>query len=521
MNLLKGPQCFTKIMGFSERGVQEYFQKLRKLKILQPALCMCKIMRLSVEHLSEVADLIQILGESKILRQLKVQEDENSAESPRWSLNLSIIRGDVLLSLSSSEKNPSFPAVLNITLTCPQSEISSTDWSLFLERLSKTGKVAEDSSALDEHVSLLLSSFHSVGLKTLDLKLVSLNGSWASGIICLVQTCTSLQQLNVCADLLLEEGIMLLNKSLTDPHCTVIIEGSESSKHTDQCKELDCSHSCYDKVKIHFKPTVLKQLKKLNISEPEPSVMNLYCQSCVHIGDSDQWVQVEPLACTDEGGSEFRISTPAGRFECSRTRMRWVCAGDVTLEYRAVDGCFLSEELERLQCERIGPVIDVTVISGKLEEAHLPHYACLAESYSSLKYAVKVLGILESVELTCFHAKILQPSFWPTTVIKEKGIPVEQHLDLLIFMTSEDPLILHVYFLPLFDTFSKEKIKQEETANNPHVLEIEHPSPGMKTQMDTPHVLKVSGASVDSEEGITFLSSIHPVFFKIKQDIDG
>ncbi|XP_058620053.1 NACHT, LRR and PYD domains-containing protein 1 homolog isoform X2 [Onychostoma macrolepis] len=500
-----------------------------KLKILQPALCMCKTMRLSVEHLSEVEDLIQILGESKILRELKVQEDESSAKSPRWSLNLSITRGDALLSLSSSEKNPSFLAALNISITCPQSEISSFDWSLFLQRLSKAAKVAEDSSALHERVSLLLSSFHFVGLKTLDLKLVSLNESWASGIISLVQTCTNLQQLSVCADLLLEEGVMLLKKSLTDPHCTVIIEGRKCSKPTDYCKELDCSHSCYEKV--HFKPKVLEQLKKLNISEPEPSGLNLQplpvCQSCVHIVDSDQWVQVEPLACTDEGGSEFRISTPAGRFECSRTRMQWVCAGDVTLQYRAVDGRFLSEELERLQCERIGPVIDVTVISGKLEEAHLPHYACLAESDPCLKYAVKVLSvkdevvILKSVELTCFHAKILKPSIWPTTVIKEKGIPVEQHLDLLIFMTNEDPLILHVYFLPLFDTFSKEKIKQEETANNPHALEIEHPSPSMKIQMDTPHVLKVSGASVHPEEGITFLSSIHPVFFKIKRDIDG
>uniref|UniRef100_A0A8C1Q8H3 CARD domain-containing protein n=1 Tax=Cyprinus carpio TaxID=7962 RepID=A0A8C1Q8H3_CYPCA len=72
-------------------------------------------------------------------------------------------------------------------------------------------------------------------------------------------------------------------------------------------------------------------------------------------------------------------------------RMRWVCAGDITLQYRAVDGGFLSEELERLQCERIGPVIDVTVISGKLEEAHLPHYACLAESDPSLTRSVKVL----------------------------------------------------------------------------------------------------------------------------------
>uniref|UniRef100_A0A9J7YF65 FIIND domain-containing protein n=1 Tax=Cyprinus carpio carpio TaxID=630221 RepID=A0A9J7YF65_CYPCA len=325
-----------------------------KLKILQPALCMCENMRLSVKHLSEVGDLIQILGKSKFLKKMRVQESENSAESPRWSLDLSVTHGDVLLSLSSSEKNPSFPAVLNITLTCPQSEISSTDWSLFLQRLSKTEKVAEDSSALDEHVSLLLSSFHSVGLKTLNLKLVSLNKSWASGIIFLAQTCTSLQQLSVSVTgLLLEEGLMFLKKSLTEPHCTVIIEGRKCSKLTDQCKEQDWSHICNEKVEIHLKPKVLKKLEEPTISDSEPSGLNLQplpvCQSCVHIGDSDQWVQVEPSVCTDEGGSEFRISTPAGRFECSRTRMRWVCAGDITLQYRAVDGGFLSEELERLQ----------------------------------------------------------------------------------------------------------------------------------------------------------------------------
>uniref|UniRef100_A0A8C1ZR36 NACHT domain-containing protein n=1 Tax=Cyprinus carpio TaxID=7962 RepID=A0A8C1ZR36_CYPCA len=196
-----------------------------KLKILQPALRMCKTLRLSVEHLSEAGDLIQSLGESKILSKLNAQEDEYSAESLRWSLDLSVTGGVVLLSLSS-ERILSFPAVLEISLTCPQSETSSIDWTLFLQRLSKTGKVAEDSSALDEHVSLLLSSFHSVGLKTLDLKLVSLNESWASGIISLVQTCTSLQELSVgVTGLLLEEGLMLLKKSLTDPHCTVIIEG--------------------------------------------------------------------------------------------------------------------------------------------------------------------------------------------------------------------------------------------------------------------------------------------------------
>ncbi len=145
--------------------------------------------------------------------------------------------------------------------------------------------------------------------------------------------------------------------------------------------------------------------------------------------------------------------------------MRWVCAGDVTLQYRAVDGRFLSEELERLQCERIGPVIDMTVISGKLEEAHLPHYACLAESDPSLTRSVKVVSVkdegisLESVELTRFHAKILQPSFSPaTTMLMKLGLPVKVHCDLLIFMTHKNPIILHVYFLPI-DSVLKKKLK--------------------------------------------------------------
>ncbi|KAL1280889.1 hypothetical protein QQF64_015489 [Cirrhinus molitorella] len=397
-----------------------------KLKILQPALCMCENLRLSVEHLSEVGDLIQILGETKILRELKIQEDEYSSESPRWSLDLSVTCGDVSLSLSSSEKNPSFPAVLNISLTFPQTEISNTDWTLILQRLSRAGKVAEDSSALDEHVNLLLSSFHSVGLKMLSLKLVSLNESWASGIISLVQSCTSLQELRVSVTgLFLEEGLTLLKKSLTDPQCTVIIEGNWKN----------WSHSCNEKVEVHFKPKALEKLEKSAISKPSSSGLNLQplpvCQSCVHIVDSDQWVHVEPSVCTDEGGSEFRISTPAGRFECSRTRMRWVCAGDVTLQYRAVDGSFLRAELERLQCERIGPVIDVTVISGKLEEAHLPHYACLAESDPSLTDAFKhhdnsqsVLTMLRSLGLLAERAIQNQQVFFDEKAIAETGLDV-------------------------------------------------------------------------------------------------
>ncbi len=73
--------------------------------------------------------------------------------------------------------------------------------------------------------------------------------------------------------------------------------------------------------------------------------------------------------------------------------MRWVCDRDITLQYQTVDGRFLNAELERLQCNRIAPVMDVTVISGKLEEVYLPHHICLGESGDSLRDALKVLTV--------------------------------------------------------------------------------------------------------------------------------
>ncbi|XP_048051653.1 NACHT, LRR and PYD domains-containing protein 12-like isoform X6 [Megalobrama amblycephala] len=260
-------------------------------------------------------------------------------------------------------------------------------------------------------------------------------------------------------------------------------------------------------------------------SDSKPSGLNIHpllnCQSCVHIADSDQWVQIEPSACTDEGGSKFRVSTDPGRYECVRTRMRWVCDCDVTLQYCTVDGHFLNTELERLQCNRIAPVIDVTVISGKLEEVHLPHYACLGESDPSLKDAVKVLTVkdegitTEPVQLTRFHAKIVQPSFSLKTLIISWIMRVDEHCDLLLYMCSKDPLILHVYFFP-FDECLKEKVEKNEKSSDL----IKHPRPDRPFRMKTPHILDVPCASIHPKEGITLRRETPPNFFKVKTRLE-
>ncbi|XP_059411534.1 NACHT, LRR and PYD domains-containing protein 1b allele 2-like isoform X5 [Carassius carassius] len=315
-------------------------------------------------------------------------------------------------------------------------------------------------------------------------------------------------------------SVQLSDCGVTDEGCASLASALRSN--SSHLRKLDLTGNKLGASGVKLLSDVLQnsrcKLEKLRLDVSEPSELNHplpVCQSCVHIGDSDQWVQVEPSVCTDEGGSVFRISTPAGRFECSRTRLRWVCAGDVTLQYRAVDGRFLSAELERLQCERIGPVIDVTVISGKLEEAHLPHYACLAESDPSLKDDIKVLSVeeegmfLESVELTRFHAKILQPYFSPKTVLMKLGITVKVHCDLLIFMTNKDPIILHLYFFPV-DSVFEEKIKKERKMSN----QINLSRPETPLQMNKQHSLEVPGAFVQPKE-IKIRGDIKPNFFEV------
>ncbi|XP_056623813.1 NACHT, LRR and PYD domains-containing protein 3-like [Triplophysa dalaica] len=247
----------------------------------------------------------------------------------------------------------------------------------------------------------------------------------------------------------------------------------------------------------------------------------LNCQSCISIVDSDQWVQTEPSICTDEDMSKFRVSTEPGRYECIRTRMRWVCDCDVTLQYHVVDPRSFNAQLENLQCNRVGPVIDVTVISGELEEVHLPHCVCLGNDDPSLKDAVKALSIKdegtyeEPVQLTRYHAKIVHPSFSLKTLITRLKRRWNEHCDLLMYMSCKDPLILHVYFFP-FDDHFKNAVEEKEKSS----YAIEHPRPDKALRMETAHFLKVPGASVHPKEGITLRRDIIPNFFKVKTRLE-
>uniref|UniRef100_A0A8C2GGG6 Uncharacterized protein n=1 Tax=Cyprinus carpio TaxID=7962 RepID=A0A8C2GGG6_CYPCA len=91
-----------------------------------------------------------------------------------------------------------------------------------------------------------------------------------------------------------------------------------------------------------------------------------------------------------------------------------------------MDGGFLNAELERLQCERIGPVIDVTVISGKLEEAYLQ---------MKKKYRLEVPGASVQPEKIKLRGDI-KPNFF-VVELSEVKLSAVDHINMTLIRVDD------------------------------------------------------------------------------------
>ncbi|KAL2096791.1 hypothetical protein ACEWY4_005998 [Coilia grayii] len=201
----------------------------------------------------------------------------------------------------------------------------------------------------------------------------------------------------------------------------------------------------------------------LDVSCTESSAQALRsCQSCTHIPYSTHWALMEPSISMETGVTVYSLSSPAGSHECTVSGLRWVCAGDVTLQYRFCTKELFSTQLEVLQYRPVGPLMDIKVLSGELAEIHLPHSLCLgASDLSELQGAVRVLhgddsGVsLETCELTRFHARLLRPCFSLKEVLITWLFPVRIHCEVLIYQHCAAPLNLKLYIVPKESTAKK------------------------------------------------------------------
>lgn len=71
---------------------------------------------------------------------------------------------------------------------------------------------------------------------------------------------------------------------------------------------------------------------------------------------------------------KISLQSKGGCYECSESKLRWVCKDKVRLRYQF---CSWEEHQRKPVCANYmpaGPLLDITVIAGKLEEVHLPHW---------------------------------------------------------------------------------------------------------------------------------------------------
>ncbi|XP_076158777.1 NACHT, LRR and PYD domains-containing protein 1 homolog [Alosa pseudoharengus] len=246
------------------------------------------------------------------------------------------------------------------------------------------------------------------------------------------------------------------------------------------------------------------------------------CELCTHVSDSSSWDPVDPEVSTGEDGSvTFYLSSASGRYQCSRSGVRWVCAGEVSLQYRYVSWGQFREDLAESCYKPAGPLVDIKVFSGKLDEVHLPHNMCIGDSEKDVKHAMKILHgqegkvSLETCEVGQFHAKYLSPSFSPVgpVMIGKSEQAVLVHCKLLHYRPSATSLIQRTYLIPE-DRDLEDKVScQEDKCNS---IQILLPDPVRPLQLgDSYSLITTPRSTVTPQDMILRGYDATPNFYKI------
>ncbi|XP_051718428.1 LOW QUALITY PROTEIN: NACHT, LRR and PYD domains-containing protein 1 homolog [Ctenopharyngodon idella] len=218
-----------------------------KLFMILPALHKVKELWVTPEDLSD-SDLVELLYALLRGQTLSSQHIDIESRNPK-SENYS----DESLSLSFSEEQsrisiippcrPNQTASLqSLSLTFPRAGLIDINWTRFFQII-----FSDDSDALMS----VLYSFST--LKKMHMSVDCLSKKWSVWTLQIIQNCSSLTELMVDANFLLEEGIKLLQRSRTRPACIMSFKGLICNKQSRKCTRYnDRQLSCNQEVKIHL-----------------------------------------------------------------------------------------------------------------------------------------------------------------------------------------------------------------------------------------------------------------------------
>ncbi|XP_039475985.1 NACHT, LRR and PYD domains-containing protein 1 homolog isoform X2 [Oreochromis aureus] len=206
--------------------------------------------------------------------------------------------------------------------------------------------------------------------------------------------------------------------------------------------------------------------------------------------DSSDWTKLEPeVNSTDaDEAPTYSLQSAAGHFECRVSGLRWVCKGKTSFQYQFRSWEGHMERMESRQYMPAGPLMDVTVTAGKLNEVHLPHWICIDDIPDILDmFAVVHIDdcgdVVEKVsEVTPTHVKLTEPNFSIIAALISLFFPLKISCYMLIYYKPNTSFLkLHVYPIRQ-DPALEQRIDKEESSDGYKRIKKPHPDKYMQTE---------------------------------------
>ncbi|KAM6935594.1 uncharacterized protein PEZ65_005935, partial [Lycodopsis pacificus] len=239
------------------------------------------------------------------------------------------------------------------------------------------------------------------------------------------------------------------------------------------------------------------------------------------IKDSSDWTKREPEV-NSTGADEaptYSLQSEAGTFECSVSGLRWICQGKVSFQYQFSSVQEHMERINSMQYMAAGPLMNITVLAGKLDEVHLPHWICIDDNPTILdKFAVLHIDdcgdVVEKVsEVTSSHVKLCEPVFsLKMAILRLLGLSVEINCNVLIYKTDKTSLTLDVYLIPQDPGLQQELDKRNESYGY-RVIRKSHPEKSLKMNDSFILTTDLDGAEIYPE--MLMLRNENPNFFEV------
>ncbi|XP_017164945.1 NACHT, LRR and PYD domains-containing protein 1-like isoform X3 [Poecilia reticulata] len=210
---------------------------------------------------------------------------------------------------------------------------------------------------------------------------------------------------------------------------------------------------------------------------------------CGSVEDSSSWTKVDPEldGTSPDQDPTYSLQSAAGHFECSVSGLRWVCREKVGFRYRFCSWDGHMERMESRGFRPAGPLLDISVLTGRVMEVQLPHWVCTDDVPELLKnFAVLHVNdcgdVLEkATRVTKTHVGLAEPVFSLLgAVIKYFFNPRISCNTLMYYQPKTSYLKMRVYLIPP-DPALKQSVHSRESSKG--YEEIVKPRPDKPLKM--------------------------------------